>query len=100
MNSHQQGVVARRVFIALADQTRCSILEALLHGGAQSASHLAAPLGISRQAVAKHLLILGDAGLVRRTRDGKNVVFGILSEGLIPAEAYLRSLDPQESNAT
>lgn len=81
----------QRVFSALADSTRCALLERL-RDGESSASRLAKPLGISRQAVAKHLHVLAEAGLVRHWREGRETVFEIRLQGLAPAETYLKAL--------
>lgn len=86
------GVAARQVFLALADQTRCALLEALLERNGQSASHLAQPMRMSRQAVSRHLRILERAGLVLRSREGKQVIFELRRGGLVPADRYLRTL--------
>ena len=56
--------VAEQVFVALADPTRRSILAALATDGPSTVTDLAARLPITRQAVAKHLVLLSDAGLV------------------------------------
>ena len=56
--------VAEHVFVALADPTRRSILAALATDGPSTATDLAARLPITRQAIAKHLSLLADAGLV------------------------------------
>ena len=56
--------VAEQVFNALADPTRRAILAALASGGPATATDLAACLPITRQAIAKHLAVLADAGLV------------------------------------
>jgi len=56
--------VAEQVFIALADPTRRAILAALAEGGPATATDLAGRLPITRQAIAKHLALLSDAGLV------------------------------------
>lgn len=100
MSTAADRIAARRIFWALADETRCSLLEALLERNFQSASTLAAPMQISRQAVSKHLEVLGEAGLLRRSRDGKKVVFEILPEGLAPVSEYIRLFAPREANAT
>jgi len=55
---------AEQVFTALADPTRRSILAALAADGPATATDLAGRLPISRQAVAKHLALLAEAGLV------------------------------------
>jgi DNA-binding transcriptional ArsR family regulator len=59
------------VFAALADPTRRTVLEQVAARGSATATELAAPLGISRQAVAKHLGVLSDAGLVDGRRAGR-----------------------------
>jgi DNA-binding transcriptional ArsR family regulator len=59
------------VFAALADPTRRTVLEQVASRGSATATELAAPLGISRQAVAKHLGVLADAGLVDGRRAGR-----------------------------
>ena len=59
-----------RVFAALADPTRRDIVARLADGDA-TVSELAAPYGMSLQAVSKHLKVLGDAGLVSRGHDAQ-----------------------------
>ncbi|WP_194827004.1 helix-turn-helix transcriptional regulator [Nocardia sp. XZ_19_231] len=55
---------AERVFVALADPSRRSVLAALAAHGPATATDLADRLPITRQAIAKHLVLLADAGLV------------------------------------
>jgi DNA-binding transcriptional ArsR family regulator len=59
------------VFSALADGRRRSVVELLAERGSATATELAASLPVTRQAVAKHLASLDDAGLVTRTRRGR-----------------------------
>lgn len=54
------------IFGALADPHRRAMLEALEERGTTSVPELTHELPITRQAVAKHLATLGDAGLVER----------------------------------
>jgi DNA-binding transcriptional ArsR family regulator len=56
--------VAEQVFVALADPTRRTILAALAARGPSTVTDLAAQLPISRQAIAKHLALMVDAGLI------------------------------------
>ena len=56
--------IAGQVFAALADPTRRAILAALASRGPATATDLAAGLPITRQAIAKHLALLAEAGLV------------------------------------
>jgi cell wall-associated NlpC family hydrolase len=62
------------VFAALADPTRRHLLEALAAREA-SATELAAELPVTRQAVAKHLAALRDAGLVTPRRSGRETLY-------------------------
>lgn len=59
-----------RVFGALADPTRRDLVARLATADA-SVSELAAPYDMSLQAVSKHLKVLEEAGLVRRSKDGQ-----------------------------
>lgn len=52
------------VFQAIAEPTRRHLLATLRLGRALSLTELAAPLSMTRQAVSKHLDVLGRAGLV------------------------------------
>lgn len=62
------------VFAALADPTRRRILERLHREGPRSVTELAAPLAMTRQAVAKHLDVLEHAGLLERETRGRERV--------------------------
>ena len=57
-----------QVFAALADPTRRDMVARLADGDA-TVTELAEPYDVSLQAVSKHLKVLGEAGLVSRTRD-------------------------------
>lgn len=59
-----------RVFAALADPTRRDIVARLAVADA-GVNELAEPYSVSLQAVSKHLKVLGDAGLVSRTRQAQ-----------------------------
>jgi DNA-binding transcriptional ArsR family regulator len=61
------------VFGALSDPTRRALLAAVAEHPATTATELASHLPISRQAVLKHLNALTDAGLLDRTRSGREV---------------------------
>lgn len=62
--------VLSRVFGALSDPTRRDIV-ARLATGDSTLVELAAPYAVSVQAVAKHVKVLEDAGLVSRTRQAQ-----------------------------
>ena len=59
-----------RVFAALADPTRRTILTRLASGEA-SVTELAKPFGISQPAVSKHLKVLEQAGLIARGKEAQ-----------------------------
>ena len=59
-----------RVFAALADPTRRDLVARLAVGDA-TVGDLAAPYGVSVQAVSKHVRVLEAAGLVSRPGDGQ-----------------------------
>ncbi|WP_028049544.1 helix-turn-helix transcriptional regulator [Cellulomonas sp. URHD0024] len=69
------------VFAALADDTRWAILAEL--GRADlSASALATVVPVTRQAIAKHLTVLAEAGLVEPVRVGREVRYRALGSRL------------------
>ena len=69
------------VFAALGDETRWSILSALGEGDA-SASTLAGRLPVSRQAIAKHLAVLEDVGVVESIRVSREVQYRVIGSQL------------------
>lgn len=62
-----------RVFAALSDPTRRAILVSLAENTEATISELARPFAIKLPAVMKHLDVLGDAGLITRTKVGRTV---------------------------
>jgi len=82
------------VFAALADPTRRAVVEALVRDGTTSVPALTAAFPISRQAIAKHLAILGEAGLVdREPGDGREVRYRLRDGALEPAASWLAHAD-------
>lgn len=59
-----------KVFAALADPTRRDMVARLAADDA-TVNELAEPYDVSVQAVSKHIRVLADAGLVRRSRRGQ-----------------------------
>jgi DNA-binding transcriptional ArsR family regulator len=76
------------VFAALGDETRWSILVALGEGDA-SASALAGRLPVSRQAIAKHLAVLQEVGLVDAVRVGRELRYRVLGSQLSETARHL-----------
>jgi DNA-binding transcriptional ArsR family regulator len=85
--------VAEHVFAALADPTRRAILAALALGGPATATDLAARLPITRQAIAKHLALLADAGLVTpEPGERRRVRYRLRSAPMRVAQQFLAAL--------
>ncbi|MBM3539131.1 MAG: helix-turn-helix transcriptional regulator [Alphaproteobacteria bacterium] len=68
-----QDAALDRTFAALADPTRRALLAQLSHRADISVSDLARPFPVSLPAIMKHLAVLSDAGLIRRTKTGRTV---------------------------
>ena len=82
------------VFAALADPTRRGMVQTLLREGSTSVPALSAGLPISRQAVAKHVAALEDAGLLERLPGGgREVRYALRGEALGPAASWLRDAE-------
>jgi DNA-binding transcriptional ArsR family regulator len=80
------------VFTALADPTRRFVLETLATRGDATATELAAELPVTRQAVAKHLAALGEAGLVDARRAGRETRYRLTPEPLGDAVGWLERI--------
>jgi ArsR family transcriptional regulator, cadmium/lead-responsive transcriptional repressor len=82
------------VFAALADPTRRFVVQQLLREGSTTVPALTAALPITRQAVAKHLAALDDAGLVERApAAGREVRYRLSEDALTPAAAWMRDAE-------
>ncbi|HEV7584456.1 MAG TPA: metalloregulator ArsR/SmtB family transcription factor [Solirubrobacteraceae bacterium] len=82
------------VFAALADPTRRQMVQALLRDRTTTVPALTATLPISRQAVAKHISTLDNAGLIERApAGGREVSYRLRSGGLGPALEWIRDAE-------
>jgi DNA-binding transcriptional ArsR family regulator len=79
------------VLSVLADETRWRILSEI---GATdlSASALAGLLPVSRQAIAKHLVVLAEAGLVEPVRAGREIRYRALGARLSALASELEAI--------
>lgn len=78
------------VFSALSDPTRREMVAALLREGTTSVPSLSSALPITRQAIAKHLAALDDAGLIERVPGrGREVRYQLRAGALAPAAAWV-----------
>jgi ArsR family transcriptional regulator, cadmium/lead-responsive transcriptional repressor len=79
------------LWAAVADPTRRRVLDALLEHGEATTTTIAAELPVTRQAVAKHLVVLDRVGLVAGRRHGREVRYTVRPERLDDAaEAMAR----------
>src|SRR5438046_902646 len=83
------------VFAALADPNRRFLVETLAARGAATATQLATELPDTRQAVAKHLAALGEAGLVDSTRAGRETRYSLTPGPLNDAIAWIERVGGQ-----
>ena len=79
-----------RTFAALVDPTRRAILARLEHEDGASVSELARPFAIKLPAVMKHLDVLGDAGLITRSKSGRTVTVRLSPKPMREAMDWLR----------
>jgi DNA-binding transcriptional ArsR family regulator len=77
------------VFDALGDPGRRELIEAVAERGSATATELAAGRGVTRQAVAKQLVTLADAGLLRARRSGREMRYEVTPEPLSGAVAWM-----------
>ena len=85
--------IAEQVFSALADPSRRAILAALASGGPATATDLADRLPITRQAIAKHLILLAEAGLVTaEPGERRRVRYRLRSAPMRVAQQFLAAL--------
>ena len=82
-------LAADRVFDALGDPGRRSLVATVAARGTATATELAADRPVSRQAVAKQLAALADAGLLRATRAGRETRYSVTPEPLRDAVAWM-----------
>lgn len=78
-----------RVFHALGDPTRRTIVEKLSEGPL-SVSRLAVPLGITLTAVAQHLQVLEESGLVHTEKTGRVRTCRLETAGFLVLEKWIR----------
>jgi len=93
MPARDPEAVAEEVFAALADPSRRSILAELASNGPATATDLAASLPITRQAIAKHLVLLTEAGLVvAEPGERRRIRYRLQSAPIQVAQQFLAAL--------
>ncbi|GAB3948307.1 metalloregulator ArsR/SmtB family transcription factor [Kribbella albertanoniae] len=91
--SIDREAVAEQVFVALADPSRRTILAELATSGPATATDLAERLPITRQAIAKHLALLSEAGLlIAEPGERRRVRYRLHSAPIQLAQQFLAAL--------
>jgi DNA-binding transcriptional ArsR family regulator len=65
------------LWAAIGDPSRRRVLDLLVQRGEASASWLAEQVTFTRQAVSKHLVVLEQAGLISRRKQGREVLYQV-----------------------
>lgn len=84
------------VLVALADPTRCRILE-ILRDGAQPVHGLAASFKISRPAISRHLRVLKSAKLIKEKKAGRENHYALTPQRLAAVSAWLGDFSSDKS---
>ena len=85
-------------FAALADETRCALVD-LLRERPRPVYELAAAFPISRPAISRHLRILKQAGLVAEEREGRENVYSLKRHRLRALVTWLDHTGPGRRDA-
>lgn len=81
-------------FSALADPTRCKVIE-MLHERPMPVHELTAAFDISRPAISRHLRVLKDARLVKEEKQGRENIYSLQRGRLRPMSTWLEKLGPK-----
>jgi DNA-binding transcriptional ArsR family regulator len=79
----------RTAFDAIADPTRRAILDHL-RGGELAAGEIARRFPVSRPAVAKHVRVLREAGLLKQRRQAQTIFYALDPKGLVEVDRWLQ----------
>lgn len=78
-------------FSALADATRCKVIE-MLHERPMPVHELSAAFDISRPAISRHLRVLKEARLVKEEKHGRENIYSLQRARLKPMSTWLEKL--------
>ena len=87
--------VDESLWSAVGDPTRRRLLDLLLSEGPATATSLSEHLPVTRQAVAKHLTSLSEAGLLERERAGRDVRYRVTPAPLSEAVSWMADVGGQ-----
>lgn len=81
-------------FNAIAEPQRREIL-VRLRGGERAVGELALELGMTHPQASKHLRVLREVGLVRVRGAGKQHLYDLEANGLVPVREWLGGFEPR-----
>jgi DNA-binding transcriptional ArsR family regulator len=84
-----------RVFAALGDQTRLSLVARLARGHPRSIAQLTEGSKLTRQAITKHLRVLEKVRIVHCVRTGRESLFKFDPQPIEEAKTYLELVSEQ-----
>ena len=87
------------IFFALGDETRLGLVSRLCDAGPTSIAKLTRSFDMTRQAITKHLRVMEDAGLVRRTQQGRESEWRLEPKRLAEARRHLEAISAQWDGA-
>jgi DNA-binding transcriptional ArsR family regulator len=87
------------VFAALGDEIRLRLVARLCDEGPMSIARLTEGCGVTRQAITKHLRVMGKAGLLRSKRQGRESVWQLERARLAEARRCLETISKQWDSA-
>lgn len=87
-----------KILVALADPTRCRLIE-ILRDGSQPVHVLAAAFKISRPAISRHLRVLKQAGLISEKKLGRENRYALHANRLAPVQRWLAEVLPPAKTA-
>jgi DNA-binding transcriptional ArsR family regulator len=90
---------AAPVFTALGDETRLHLVSRLCQEGPLSITRLTDGTALTRQAVTKHLRVLGDAGLASSRRHGREQQWYVEARRLADVRRLLAQVSAQWGDA-
>jgi DNA-binding transcriptional ArsR family regulator len=83
----------QRIFAALADPVRRTIIDVLATGVSRTATEFAGEFDITRQGVARHLDRLVEAGLIQSERQGRETRYTLSPEPLATASGWIAAVE-------
>ncbi len=83
------------LWAAIGDPSRRRVLDLLVVRGEASASGLAGQVPFTRQAVSKHLIVLEQAGLISRRKQGREILYRVNADRLDQANRAMAEVSRQ-----